>query len=143
MGCFAVGGLNQDRSVTDVLGLNPQGRVERICPSLIPTPEQISPFKPSAFATAGTSDGEPSSTLNGGCPSMTVSFKKEPHMSRRNGIAVALWALVVIFVGLGAFLYVQSFQAAPAPAVEGREEPNEQPAGPADPPALPGDQRDR
>lgn len=63
-------------------------------------------------------------------------------MSRTKGIAVALWALVVIFVGLGAFLYVQSFRAAPTPAVEGREEPNEQPAGPADPSALPGNQSD-
>lgn len=51
-----------------------------------------------------------------------------------------LGALVVVILGLGVFFYVQSLEPAPTPSVEGKEEPNEEPAGPADPSALPANQ---
>jgi hypothetical protein len=61
-------------------------------------------------------------------------------MAKRSEIAAIGGALVIILLGLGIFLYVQSLEAAPTASVQGREQRNEQPAGPADPSALPGNQ---
>lgn len=59
-------------------------------------------------------------------------------MTRKNEIAAIVGAMMVVLFGIAVFLYTQSFQATPTPSVEGREQPNEQPAGPADRSALPG-----
>jgi hypothetical protein len=63
-------------------------------------------------------------------------------MAKKYEISAVLGALVVILLGVGAFLYVQSFEAAPTPSVEGKERVNEEPAGPADPSALPGNREE-
>ena len=63
-------------------------------------------------------------------------------MSKRSKTSAIIGALAIILLGLGIFLYVRSFDAAPTPSVQGHEKKNEQPAGPADPWALPGNKEE-
>lgn len=61
-------------------------------------------------------------------------------MAKKREVSAIIGAVLVILLGLATFFFVRSFEAAPTPSVEGNEEPGEQPAGPADPSALPGNQ---
>lgn len=61
-------------------------------------------------------------------------------MAKKTELSAIVAAVLVILLGLGVFFIVRSFEAAPTPSVEGKEQPNEEPAGPADPSALPGNQ---
>lgn len=59
---------------------------------------------------------------------------------RRSRIGPLVLALVFIAVGCALGYYVATQSTIPSPSVEGKEEQNTQPAGPADAGALPGQQ---
>jgi hypothetical protein len=59
---------------------------------------------------------------------------------RRTRIGPLVLALVFIVVGCAVGYYVVAQPTAPSPSVQGKEERNTQPAGPADKEALPGQQ---
>lgn len=59
---------------------------------------------------------------------------------RRSKIGPLVFALVFVVVGCTIGYYVATLSTAPSPSVEGKEDRNTQPAGPADKGALPGQQ---
>ncbi|TPP05971.1 hypothetical protein [Rhizobium glycinendophyticum] len=62
-------------------------------------------------------------------------------MTRKKELSAIIGALIVVVVGVGAFYFVSTrFETAPNPSVSNKEGRNEQPAGPANPAALPGNQ---